>query len=291
LKVGTSKKRIRDREILKEQFEKLSSLIASFIHVIRQKNDILDDFVKRKEPINEKSINTLLEPILIEIDDKRHEINEQKQKIDKTISMLRTNKVTSISGGQPIRPSHQRDNYYSTYPYGQVPYGQVPYGQVPYGQVPYGQSPYGQLPYGQVPYGQSNYGQMPYRQMSYPRNSLQYYRGINPTYPYDEPYYNSNRVIQNREKSTKSKLAFYITMELELFPGINPNALERSMVRCLGTYDKIKEAYADIFGLQYRPSVMTNAYEYVANTTKTQKTLTNKKTKIKTKNKTLRNKE
>jgi hypothetical protein len=54
-------------------------------------------------------------------------------------------------------------------------------------------------------------------------------------------------------ENQKSKLAFYISIDLELFPGKTVNALQKSMVKCNSTFDKIREAYAEIFGYQYRP--------------------------------------
>jgi len=69
-------------------------------------------------------------------------------------------------------------------------------------------------------------------------------------------------VSQNKAKDLKSKLSFYITVELELFPGKSVNALQKSIVRCQSTFERIREAYAEIFGFQYRPAAMTEAYSY-----------------------------
>jgi hypothetical protein len=115
---------------------------------------------------------------------------------------------------------------------------------------------------------------------------------------------------QNNSKDTKSKFSFYITIELELFPGKTANVLQKSEVKCQHNFERIREAYAEIFGLQYRPSPMASAYAYnktnkdkdndedndednksktVKNKNKTVKTDKNKTVKT-DKNKTVKNK-
>jgi len=84
---------------------------------------------------------------------------------------------------------------------------------------------------------------------------------------YSNNYYSNQlqvpyNISKNKEKDQKSKLAFYITIELELFPGTSANMLERSMVRCQNSFERIREAWADIFGFEYRPSQMNEAYLY-----------------------------
>lgn len=69
-------------------------------------------------------------------------------------------------------------------------------------------------------------------------------------------------ISQNKQKDKKSKLSFYITVELELFPGTSANMLQKSAVKCQSSFEKIREAYADIFGFQYRPAPMSESYNY-----------------------------
>ena len=38
--------------------------------------------------------------------------------------------------------------------------------------------------------------------------------------------------------------------------------LQKSALRCQNTFERIREAYSDIFGYQYRPSALTEAYGY-----------------------------
>jgi hypothetical protein len=80
--------------------------------------------------------------------------------------------------------------------------------------------------------------------------------------------YNDNLQQINNESS--SKLAFYVSIELELFPGKSANVLQRSVVRCQSTFERIREAYAEIFGYQYRPK------PHVYNISDTEKTVKNK---------------
>ena len=53
-----------------------------------------------------------------------------------------------------------------------------------------------------------------------------------------------------------------MSIELELFPGKSANVLQRSVVRCQSTFERIREAYAEIFGYEYRPGVIKEAYLY-----------------------------
>jgi hypothetical protein len=60
----------------------------------------------------------------------------------------------------------------------------------------------------------------------------------------------------------ESKLSYYITIELELFPGTDMNIIQKYSVKCQSKFEKIREAWAMLFGYQYRPSLMNNAYSY-----------------------------
>ena len=79
-------------------------------------------------------------------------------------------------------------------------------------------------------------------------------------------------VSQNKAKDTKSKLSFYITIELELFPGKSANLFQKSVIKCQSTFERIREAYAEIRGFQYRPSVV----DYYENNDKNDKINKNK---------------
>ena len=60
----------------------------------------------------------------------------------------------------------------------------------------------------------------------------------------------------NRISDAKSKLAYQITIDLDLFPGTSANVLQQASVRCRSTFERIREAYADMFGFQYQPAPM-----------------------------------
>ena len=127
-----------------------------------------------------------------------------------------------------------------------IPYGQqpIPYGQQP---IPYGQQPilYGQQP---IPYGQQPllYGQQP---MGYP-GQQQMLMNMN-------QYSHTNRALE-----LTSKLAYYVSIELELYPGTSVNTIQMAAVKCASTFERIRESIADIRGVQYRPGVMDESYTY-----------------------------
>jgi len=102
------------------------------------------------------------------------------------------------------------------------------------------------------------------------------------SYQYQNPYYTRQEIVpynlsQNKAKDKKSKLSFYVTIELELFPGTFANMLQKSVVRCQSTFERIREAWADIFGVEYRPAPMTEAYAYNLQKLEDKKNKTEKK--------------
>ena len=111
-------------------------------------------------------------------------------------------------------------------------------------QMPYSQT----YPYGSMPYSQTYpMGQQP--SQLYPAGQL-----IN--YTHNEQY--------NIAKEKKSKLSYYIEIELELYPGTEVNPVQRLAVKCQSQFERIREAWADIFGFQYRPALLKEAYAYQA---------------------------
>lgn len=128
----------------------------------------------------------------------------------------------------------------------------------------------------------SLYYQQPYYSETNPHVVPEYYRpDYRIPYPYEPYRYNrSYQLASNRAKETKSKLAFYIEIELELFPGKTASMFQKSVVRCQSTFERIREAYSEIFGYQYRPGIMTEAYAYqYQNTNAKQNTSKNVKSK------------
>jgi hypothetical protein len=39
---------------------------------------------------------------------------------------------------------------------------------------------------------------------------------------------------------------------------------QKSVIKCQNTFERIREAYADLFGFHYRPSAATSVYAYKA---------------------------
>jgi hypothetical protein len=110
------------------------------------------------------------------------------------------------------------------------------------------------------------------------------------SYPYQNYYskqYNvPYNIAQNKAKDQKSKLSFYITIELELFPGTSANMLQKSFVKCQSTFERIREAWSDIFGFEYRPAPMNEAYAYNLEALKKDNKTNTKKKRTKKKNRT-----
>lgn len=108
-------------------------------------------------------------------------------------------------------------------------------------------------------------------------------------YPYQNSYYTKQKIVpysvaQNKAKEQKSKLSFYVTIELELFPGTSANMLQKNVVRCQNTFERIREAWADIFGFEYVPAPMSEAYAYNLKKPENKKKKTEKKNIIKNNN-------
>jgi len=63
-------------------------------------------------------------------------------------------------------------------------------------------------------------------------------------------------------KNNSSKLSYYITIDLDLYPGKSVSALQKYSVKCQTAFEKIRESYAELFGYEYRPAVLSEAYAY-----------------------------
>jgi len=51
-----------------------------------------------------------------------------------------------------------------------------------------------------------------------------------------------------------SKLSYYIVIDLELYPGESIPIGEKAVLVCQARYEKIRQAYAQLFGIQYQPN-------------------------------------
>jgi hypothetical protein len=135
--------------------------------------------------------------------------------------------------------------------------------------------------------------QAPYLNQTYPYNQplinqqqfQPYPNGITPQsnqlYPFGQLINYTHNEQYNIAKEKKSKLSYYIEIELELYPGTEVNTVQRLSVKCQSQFERIREAWADIFGFQYRPALLKEAYAYQASPIKdkSESDVDNKETK------------
>jgi len=103
---------------------------------------------------------------------------------------------------------------------------------------------------------------MPGYPQGYPPVMPGYPQGYPPVTQQSLDYYNFQ---YNFAKENKSKLSYYITIELELYPGTEVGAIKKYSMKCNNTFERIRKSLADLFGYQYRPRELKEAYEYEAN--------------------------
>jgi len=78
--------------------------------------------------------------------------------------------------------------------------------------------------------------------------------------------YNSNEYTQD-----ESKLSYYVIIDLELYPGKDGIPLsQKAVLSCQVRYEKMRQAYANLFGIEYRPN------EFIPSTAKKYKKDENK---------------
>jgi hypothetical protein len=109
------------------------------------------------------------------------------------------------------------------------------------------------------------------------RPSENYYEYAQPIKTFtNKPYYNKNfyslpSVYPNKEvynqyvnkmKDLSSKTAYYIDINLELFPGPSVTIGQKLDMKCQSAFENIRQAYSHLFGYQYRPGMITNSYTY-----------------------------
>ena len=156
--------------------------------------------------------------------------------------------------------------------------------------------------------GGANNQYNPNSQYQYPNN--QYYKNYNNRPYYQVPagykgYHYPIRPYNKYQSNKHSKLAYYISIELELFPGTSVNALQKTQVHCQSNFERIRESWSELWGYQYRPAALTEAYNYNSKMNKQKddkqkegiskqkhggKTIKNKTNKTSKNNKTIKNK-
>ena len=72
-----------------------------------------------------------------------------------------------------------------------------------------------------------------------------------------------------------SNLTYYIVIDLELYPGDNIPLEAKASLACQIRYEKIRQSYADLFGLVYQPKELSLSEDmnkkYIASKNKTKK--------------------
>lgn len=69
------------------------------------------------------------------------------------------------------------------------------------------------------------------------------------------------RYITNymQHSNTQAKNAYYVVIDLDLFPGDSISRSDKFRLNCAGSYDKMSQAWADIWGLRYEPGELNTA--------------------------------
>lgn len=111
------------------------------------------------------------------------------------------------------------------------------------------------------------------------RPSEKYYEYSAPSKGFiNKPYFNKgyysippmlyNKVpyedYMNKMKDQSSKTAYYINVDLELYPAKTITMGQKLETKCQSAFENIREAYADMFGYEYRPAQVNQAYAYEA---------------------------
>uniref|UniRef100_A0A6C0LDC2 Uncharacterized protein n=1 Tax=viral metagenome TaxID=1070528 RepID=A0A6C0LDC2_9ZZZZ len=65
---------------------------------------------------------------------------------------------------------------------------------------------------------------------------------------------NNMNALYNNIGVGDSKLTYYIVIDLELYPGEKIPMGEKAVLACQSRYEKIRQAYAQLFGIQYQPN-------------------------------------
>jgi hypothetical protein len=125
-------------------------------------------------------------------------------------------------------------------------------------------------------YGQPPYLQQPYLQQQQPILQQPLYPSLNPFQrqrqpipygqqlinPLDQITYAKQMSYYNKALELESKLAFYVNVELTLFPGTSVNPLQKASALCSARFEDIRKAFTEIVGLEYRPRPLTDNSNY-----------------------------
>jgi len=127
-------------------------------------------------------------------------------------------------------------------------------------------------------YNQPSRYNPPPRYNPYPQYNPQPYQRYNQTPRYNPQYNPSPFLAKNMVKRDyehdNSKLAYYITIDMELHPGTSITPQEQKILKCRQKWNSVRKAYADFVGKPYiiPPVYQNKTLKRVENTTnKTQK--------------------
>jgi hypothetical protein len=232
---------------------------------LKEFKPIFDNF---NETINKQmqigSLNNQLDEVIDELDNKKEQYRALKKIKNRTQDEKSEKALLKDDIKELIARKEQLSNLLKNETSNGLTSGELTNGELIGGELTRGElEPKPSEQY--VDYSSSNM----YPNNGYP--SQGYYKPLgypmNPNMPNNAFYIPRQRrlphnVSQNKAKDSKSKLSFYITIELELFPGTSASALQKSVVKCQSTFERIREAYADLFGFQYKPAPMNEAYAY-----------------------------
>ena len=101
-------------------------------------------------------------------------------------------------------------------------------GYPPYGRPQYGRPQYGRPQYGRPQYGTPQYGRPQYGRPQYVRN-----------------------IIKNPEDTDNNHLSYYITIELQLYPGTSISPEQRKGLKCNHKWNMVRNSYAQLVGKPY----------------------------------------
>ena len=130
---------------------------------------------------------------------------------------------------QPRRNPRRNVIFKGTYPQGGGAFPSYYPSSYPYQGSPYQRSPYQGYPYQGSPY------------QSYPYQS----------YPYNARPYLASRMVKTENQYDPSKLAFEITIGLELYPGENVPKEKLAALKCDSRWEDVRKAWAEFVGKPY----------------------------------------
>jgi hypothetical protein len=89
--------------------------------------------------------------------------------------------------------------------------------------------------------------------------------------PLQQHTYAKQMSYLNKTLELESKLAFYVNVELVLFPGASVSPLQKASALCGSRLGDIRKAVSDLFGFEYYQKPIDDAYIYQSGNSKEEK--------------------